>query len=55
MTAYDKHYLLNRENLMSRIQMQLFQKQKIFLNFLFAFPESILNFKHFLKQDNPHS
>ena len=35
--------------------MQLFQKQKIFLNFLLAFLKSILNFKHFPKKYEPHS
>ena len=30
LTAHDKHYLLNRENLTQRIQMQLSQKEKIF-------------------------
>ena len=30
LTADDKHYLLNRENLTQRIQMQLSQKEKIF-------------------------
>ena len=30
LTAHDKHYLLNSENLTQRIQMQLSQKEKIF-------------------------
>ena len=37
LTAHDKHYLLNSENLTQRIQMQLSQKEKnfseIFLHF----------------------
>ena len=46
LTADDKHYLLNRDNLAQRIQMQLSQKQKTFSEFFFAFLKSILNFKH---------
>ena len=30
LTAHDKHYLLNRDNLRQPIQMQLSQKQNIF-------------------------
>ena len=30
LTADDKHYLLNRDNLSQPIQMQLYQKQKTF-------------------------
>ena len=46
LTADDKHYLLNRENLAQRIQMQLSQKQKTFSQFSFAFLKSVLDFKH---------
>ena len=45
----DKHYLLNRDNLMETIQMQLSEKQKTFPQFFFfffAFLKSILHFKH---------
>ena len=55
LTADDKHYLLNRDNLTQTIQMQLYQKQKTFSNFFFAFLKSILNFKHLPKKDDPHS
>ena len=52
----DKHYLLNRENLTQPIQMELSEKEKIFPNFfLFAFLQSILNFKHLPKKDDRHS
>ena len=34
LTADDKHYLLNRDNLTLQIQMQLYQKQQTFLEFL---------------------
>ena len=47
----EKHYLLNRDNLTQPIQMQLSQKQNIFLNFFLAFLKSILNFKHLPKND----
>ena len=33
LTADDKHYLLNRDNLTQPIQMQLYQKQKSFSEF----------------------
>ena len=55
LTADDKHYLLNRDNLTEPIQMQLSQKQKTFSEFFFAFLKSILNFKHLPKKDDPHS
>ena len=55
LTADDKHYLLNRDILAQRIQMQLSQKQKTFSEFFFAFLKSILNFKHLPKNDDPHS
>ena len=51
----DKHYLLNRDNLTQPIQMQLYQEEKIFSEFLFAFLKSIINFKHLQKKDDPHS
>ena len=54
-TADDKHYLLNRENLAQRIQMQLSGKQKTFLEFFFAFLKYILNFKDLPKKEDPHS
>ena len=54
-TADDKHYLVNRDNLAERIQMQLSQKQKTFSQFFFAFLKSILNLKHLPKKDDPHS
>ena len=55
MTVNDKHYLLNRENLAQRIQMQLSEKQKTFLEFFFAFLKYILNFKDLPKKEEPHS
>ena len=55
LTVDDKHYLLNRDNITQRIQMQLTQKQKTFSEFLFAFLKFILNFKHSKKKYDPHS
>ena len=37
LTVNDKHYLVNRENLMQPIQMQLSEKEKNFLNFFLHF------------------
>ena len=37
LTVNDKHYLLNRDNLMQPIQMQLSEKQKAFSEFFFFF------------------
>ena len=55
LTADDKLYLLNRDNLTQPIQIQLSQKQKPFSPLFFAFLKSILNFEHFPKIDDPHS
>ena len=55
LTAEDKHYLLNRDNLTQPIQMQLYHKQTKMLIFFLAFLKSIFNFKHFPKKDDPHS
>ena len=51
----DKHYLLNRDNLSQPIQMQLFQKEKSFSEFFFAFLKCKLNFIHLPKKDDPRS
>ena len=58
LTADDKYYLLNRDNLTRAMQMQLSQNQKPFSQFFFFFStffKSILNLKHFPKKDDPHS
>ena len=55
LTAYDKYFLLNRDNLTTPIRMQLSQKQETFPEFFLAFSESTLNFEHFKKKDDPHS
>ena len=55
LTVDDKHYLLNRDNLSQRFQMQLSQKQKNFLNFFFEFLKSLLNFENLVTKYEPHS
>ena len=55
LTAHNKQYLLNRDNLTKPIQMGLSQKQKTFSELFVAILKSILNFKHIPKKDDPHS
>ena len=55
LTVHDKHYLLNRGNLMQAIPILLSQKGKIFCEFVFAFLKSVLNFKHLPKKDDRDS
>ena len=55
LTADDKHYLLNRDNLVQRIQMRVSQKQITFSECFFAFLKSLLNFKHLPKKGDPQS
>ena len=55
LTANDKYYPLNRENLAQPIQMQLSQKEKPFSQFFFAFLKSLLNFEDFSNKDDSHS
>ena len=53
--ADGKYSLLNRDKLTQPIQMQLFQKEKTFSEFLAAFLKSSLSFQHFQKKDDSHS
>ena len=56
LTADEKHYLLNRENLAERIQIQLSKKQKPLSHFFFfAFLKSMIEFKHLPKKDHSNS
>ena len=55
LTANEKHYMLNRDNLTQRIQIQLYQKEKTFSELFFAFLKSILNFKYLPRKDDPHT
>ena len=50
LTVDEKHYVLNRDNLMQPIQIRLSKKEKTFLKFFLEFLKSILNFKHFPKK-----
>ena len=56
MRVDEKHYSLNRNNLMQPIRIQLYQKQKAFSEFIFfSFLKPILNFKYLPKKEDPHS
>ena len=56
LTVDEKHYLLNRDNLTQPFQMQLYQKQKTFSEFIFfAFLKYVLNFHYLPKKGDPHS
>ena len=55
MTADDKYFLLNTDNLTQTIPTQLSQKQKAFFQFFLAFSKSTLNFEHLQKKDDLHS
>ena len=55
LTANDKCFLLNRDNLKQLIQMHLSEKQKTFSEFFSAILKSRLNFEHFPKKKDHHS
>ena len=55
LTADDKYFLLNRDNLTQQNRTQLSQKQKAFSQFFLAFSKYTLNFADFEKRDDPHS
>ena len=55
MTACQKYFVLNRDNLTQPIQMQPSLKRKTFSQFLSAFLTCRLNFEHFQQEDAPHS
>ena len=55
LSANGKYFLLDRDKLTQRIQMQLSQKQKTFSLFFSSFLKSSLNLEHFQKKDVPHS
>ena len=52
MTAVDKCFLPNRDNLTQPIHMQLSQKLKTFSWFFNVFSESSLSFEYFVKKDD---
>ena len=47
LTAEDKHYLLERDNLTQPIQMKLSQKQKPFLHYFFCLLKIYIKFYTF--------
>ena len=55
MTADDKYFPLNRDNLTETIPTQLSQKRKASFRFFLAFSKSTLNFEHLQKKDDLHS
>ena len=55
LTADEKYSHFNRENLLQHLEMQLSQKEKIFLDFLFAFSKLRFHFEHFQRKHDPHS
>ena len=55
LTADDKYFLLNRNNLKTPIPKPLSQKHTAFSQFFLAFPKSTLNFEPFQKKDDRHS
>ena len=55
MSAVDKCFLPNRDNLMQPIHMQLSQKLKNLSCFFLAISKSRVNFEHFEKKDDAHS
>ena len=55
LTANEKYYVFNKDNLPQPIKMQLAQKQKTSSEFSFAFLNSILNFRRFPTKDDPRS
>ena len=55
LTADDKYFLLNRDNLTPPIRMQLSQKETAFSQFFRTFSKSTLYFEDFEKRDHPHS
>ena len=54
LTADDKYFLLNRDNLTQQNRTQLSQKQTAFSQFFLTFSESTLDFEDFEKTDHPH-
>ena len=55
LAADEKYPVLNRDNLAIGIQMQLYQKQNTFSQFLATFLKSELSLEYFQKKDDPHS
>ena len=54
-SADDRYSFLNRDNVRQPIQIQLFEKQQTFSEFVAAFLKPRLSFECFIKQDDLHS
>ena len=50
LTADDKYYLLNSDNIMQPIQTRLSEKEKTFCQFFSLFLKYNFNFEHFQKK-----
>ena len=55
LTARDKYSVCKRGNLRQSIQKELSDKEETLSEFIFAYLNSTLNFKHFPKKEDPHS
>ena len=55
LTANEKYFLLNRDNLRKPIQIRLYEIQKAFSEVFSQILKSRLNFEHFSSKDHPHS
>ena len=55
LTADEKYYLVNTDNLTQHIQMVLSKKQKTYSECFSASLKFRLNFEHFRKKDDSHS
>ena len=55
LTVNDNYPVQECGNLSSPIQMELYLKPTIFVDFFVSFLESVSNFKHFEKKDERHT
>ena len=54
LTADEKYYFLNKDNLMQPIQMKLSKKQKALSQFFSTFFKEQSNSEHFGQKNDPH-
>ena len=55
LSSNGKYSLLDRDNLMQRVQMEFSHKQKTLSRFFSSFSKSSLNLEHFRKKDHAHT
>ena len=55
LTADDRYYLVNRENLTQHIQMAFSKNQKTLSEFFSGSLKFRINFKNFQTKDDPHT